>query len=447
MIDVLAAMSIAALVGFESPPPLHSDIRYESAGAYQTTTLPSENEQPVSRDAKAVLERARRSVFRIDGYAGSDSAPAFHGTGFAVGEAGLGITNYHVVAEAVRDAEKYELRYETEDGKSGSLEVLAVDVPNDLALVRANGLAAPALRFAAASAKGETIYAVGYPHDVGLTITEGISNGQTRDSYVPRIHYSGALNAGMSGGPAFDGDGGIVGINVSSRVYSQLVNFLVPSAAAINLLEQHENNSDSLENDKQGLLSSVGEQSRNHSRTIVQTLTDALSSQEFFGYRLPGKPAPYFTCNTARDGRDDAPYEAISLSCESNSSIYIEQGLQAGSIRFNHSATRSDKLGAWRYAKHHSSNASGLWVSGSRKHSGPFDCEDQVVQLNGFHAKALFCARARRDIDGLFDVVFRIVSLDGDQRGFVSTLRLDGVEYEPALNFARAYIETMEYKP
>ena len=72
-------------------------------------------------------------------------------------------------------------------------------------------------------AQGARTYSVGHALDVGLTITEGVANGLVEDSFTPRIHYSGALNAGMSGGPALDARGSVVGVNVSHYYYSQLV--------------------------------------------------------------------------------------------------------------------------------------------------------------------------------------------------------------------------------
>ena len=49
--------------------------------------------------------------------------------------------------------------------------------------------------------KGERIYAMGNPLDLGFTIVEGTYNGLVDKSYDERIHFSGAINPGMSGGP------------------------------------------------------------------------------------------------------------------------------------------------------------------------------------------------------------------------------------------------------
>ena len=131
------------------------------------------------------------------------------------------------------------LEYRTPDGRGGEISVLAVDVRHDLAVVQARGLEAPLLELeTTVPAKGVRAYSIGFPLDVGLTITEGVSNGRVEDAFDPRIHYSGAINAGMSGGPALNAAGRVIGINVSGYRFEQLVSFLVPAVHARALIER-----------------------------------------------------------------------------------------------------------------------------------------------------------------------------------------------------------------
>ena len=66
--------------------------------------------------------------------------------------------------------------------------------------------------------KGERLFAMGNPLDLGFTIVEGTYNGLVDYSYNERIHFSGALNPGMSGGPTVTADGRIAGINVAKQI-------------------------------------------------------------------------------------------------------------------------------------------------------------------------------------------------------------------------------------
>src|SRR5205807_1245578 len=103
---------------------------------------------------------------------------------------------------------------------------------NDLALVRLDRADRPFFAFDVRTAeadlpRGERLYSLGHPLGIGFTIVEGTYNGPVERSYSPRIHFTGALNPGMSGGPAVDGDGRVVGVNVSKQFGGDLVSFLV----------------------------------------------------------------------------------------------------------------------------------------------------------------------------------------------------------------------------
>src|SRR5215471_8609699 len=97
--------------------------------------------------------------------------------------------------------------------RTGTGDLLAIDVINDLALVRLRGadgeppIDFTVLQFRAATlplAKGERLYSLGNPLDVGFAVAEGVYNGLVERSFLPRLFFGGSLNAGMSGGPAVD---------------------------------------------------------------------------------------------------------------------------------------------------------------------------------------------------------------------------------------------------
>ena len=67
----------------------------------------------------------------------------------------------------------------------------------------------------AALSQGERIYSMGNPLDVGFAVLEGTYNGLVERSFYPSIFFGGALNSGMSGGPALDEQGRVVGVNVA----------------------------------------------------------------------------------------------------------------------------------------------------------------------------------------------------------------------------------------
>src|SRR4030095_5176177 len=128
-----------------------------------------------STAARVILDRVRPSVIQIKGFFGTNTAEAFHGSGFAVADRGVFITNWHVVSEVVLYPEKYRLEYRTAAGVTGRVTVRAIDVRHDLALVDAEGFAPPPLRLRPTAALGGgRAYSVRFPLHSGPPTTPGI---------------------------------------------------------------------------------------------------------------------------------------------------------------------------------------------------------------------------------------------------------------------------------
>jgi S1-C subfamily serine protease len=408
--------------------------------------VPAESDPALlSASARDALGRARPSVVQIKGFFGGNTAQAFHGTGFAVAPGGVLMTNYHVVAQNVLYPEKYRLEYRTPDGQTGKIVVLAIDVRRDLAVVRAEGLDAPPLSLdtAAQPAKGVRAWSIGFPLDVGLTITEGVSNGRIEDSFDPRIHYSGAINGGMSGGPALNSDGRVIGINVSGYRFEQLVSFLVPAVHARALIERARSDPLAAKDAKQ----EVASQLRAHGAELLRQLEGALATQDLSGYALPARLSPFIDCNATGDPTPEQPVHTLRVNCTAKAGLYVQQGLHSGDLRFSHYVLTTEKLGAWRFAYRLSNLSSASGMGGMRRHVGPFACTDRAVKLQGFAAAMLVCVRSYRKFEGLHDITVRVVSLNQPTQGFASHLDMLGVDFDAGMRFVRRYVESMQWKP
>jgi S1-C subfamily serine protease len=397
-----------------------------------------------STAARVILDRVRPSVIQIKGFFGTNTAEAFHGSGFAVAGRGVFITNWHVVSEVVLYPEKYRLEYRTATGATGRVTVRAIDVRHDLALVEAEGFTPPPLRLRPnAAIGGERAYSVGFPLDVGLTITEGISNGRVEDSFEPRVHYSGALNAGMSGGPGLDGAGNVIGVNVAGYRASQLVAFLVPAEHAVTLLA----GASKLPLDVRQARAEVARQVRAHSDALLAALPPKLPTQNHHGYELPSKPAPFVECRAAGDPAPDRPVSVERIGCDAKSSLYLGRNLQPGGLSFRHQVLNTRTLDPWRFAHGMQAAKGSDDLFGSPRQLAPFSCKQRNVELGGFTANATVCLRAYRKLDGIYDLHVRVVSKNGPRQGFLSSLIVTGVAPERALAFARTYLDAMQWKP
>ena len=155
------------------------------------------------------------------------------GSGLLVTAEGLALTNYHVVSQYALEPSTYRLEYAAPDGSRGPLKLQAIDVVNDLAVVQLDKPVASFFEFepralAGTLPKGERLFAMGNPLDLGFTIVEGTYNGLVDYSYNEQIHFSGALNPGMSGGPTVTVDGRVAGIDVAKQTRGELVSSSFP---------------------------------------------------------------------------------------------------------------------------------------------------------------------------------------------------------------------------
>lgn len=137
------------------------------------------------------------------------------GSGFFISADGYAVTNNHVVDKA----ESVEIT--TDDGKIYTAKVIGTDPRTDLALIKVDGESNfPFAKLAEGSPRiGDWVLAVGNPFGLGGTVTAGIVSARGRDigagPYDDFIQIDAPVNKGNSGGPTFDVDGHVVGVNTA----------------------------------------------------------------------------------------------------------------------------------------------------------------------------------------------------------------------------------------
>ncbi|MES3006215.1 MAG: Do family serine endopeptidase [Pseudomonadota bacterium] len=165
------------------------------------------------------------------------------GSGFIISEDGYLITNHHVVVDAD------EITVTLNDRRVFQAEVIGTDELSDMALLKIEGSDLPAVVFGNSEQVrvGEWVLAIGSPFGLEFSATAGIVSAKGRTvpgnqtSYVSFIQTDVAINQGNSGGPLFNLDGEVIGINsqiLSSSGGSNGVSFAIPSNVALNVVEQ-----------------------------------------------------------------------------------------------------------------------------------------------------------------------------------------------------------------
>jgi serine protease Do len=163
------------------------------------------------------------------------------GSGFFISADGFAVTNNHVVD----GAEKLEVT--TDDGKSYTAKVIGTDPRTDIALIKVEGGSGfPFAKLSDGKARiGDWVLAVGNPFGLGGTVTAGIVSASGRDigsgPYDDFIQIDAPVNKGNSGGPAFNMQGEVVGVNTaifSPSGGSVGIAFSIPAATVKNVIAQ-----------------------------------------------------------------------------------------------------------------------------------------------------------------------------------------------------------------
>ena len=374
------------------------------------------------------------------------------GSGFLVTSDGLAITNYHVVSQVALEPKTYRLEYTAADGSHGDVTVLGVDLPNDLAIIRLDKHDAPFFTFdeqalAGDLPKGERLYSMGNPLDLGFTIIEGTYNGLVEHSYSERIHFTGALNPGMSGGPTVTPEGRVVGINVATRRGGQLISFLVPVRFAAALLQRVRE-----QKTAPGLHDEIARQLTNWRSELYKALGDAGFRSTALGpYSAPETMAPWFNCWASTNaGETPVPRASInSTDCTSDTGLFVATDLNVGTIRIDHSYAKTIDLNQFQFATVLTELSQPRLVGGGpfRKWYTPERChEDFVSAAAPEHPplRAIWCARAYREFEGLYDVVLVAVTQDHGSEALVSRLGLQAVGYDDAIALGGRFLEAVK---
>jgi serine protease Do len=137
------------------------------------------------------------------------------GSGFFISADGYAVTNNHVVDKAEN------VQVTGDDGKIYQAKVIGTDPRSDLALIKVDGRSDfPFVKFADGNPRiGDWVLAVGNPFGLGGTVTAGIVSARGRDigngPYDDFIQIDAPVNKGNSGGPTFDVDGNVIGVNTA----------------------------------------------------------------------------------------------------------------------------------------------------------------------------------------------------------------------------------------
>ncbi len=356
----------------------------------------------LSSTAERVYDLAKPRILQIRTLLQSAGRQSSLGSGFLVAADGLAVTNYHVVSQYALDPKTYRLEYLAPDGAK-------------------------------------------------FTIIEGTYNGLVDKSYDERIHFSGAINPGMSGGPVAGSDGRIVGVNVAKRLDGEQVGFLVPARFAAELIERARKGP-ALAVDK--AKEEVGRQLDGWQAAFYEALKkEGFRTASYGPYRGLESAAPWVTC-WASTNSDQIPKPRTAVNttrCSSATGIFVSDRILTGRVDLSYAYYKAIDLNAFQFAKELSQRSAGpSYDSRGGKRLTEQQCRDDFVTTAGAQRppiRATWCMRAYREFEGLYNVTLLVLTQDRNREALLAQLTMQGVSHANAVALGRRFLEAIDWAP
>jgi serine protease Do len=400
---------------------------------------------PPSSTARTLYEAQKQSLVQIRVLLSGAESQSSAGSGFFVTSDGLIVTNYHVISQLVWEPERFRAEFVRTDNVRGALAVVAIDVQHDLAVVRVVG---PSQTWSVVTLapddslnQGDRVFSMGNPLDLGFAISEGTYNGRPERSLYPNILFTGAMNSGVSGGPAIDVQGRVVGVNVAGYGRSaELTNFQVPVKFVREILAKAQGRTNVT---NATLRADMRTQLIAHQNVMLDALHKGEWKTEPLGaYQIPVIPSTLARCWGETSEAEKKNYRFETARCSLNSALYLDRNMRVGTVDTTHEYSTTP-LGAMRFSslrKKSLSNERNIYAAHGKDRTAA-RCTEDFVKTVSHTSRVVVCTRAYRKFEGLYDIHTLIMSLDAGREGLESSLSLKGVDYERGLTESRRFIE------
>jgi len=210
--NMVQPSGFADLVARVKPAVISVRVRGDDSGQLSSFNQNGDNAMPFGQGSP--LDRFLRQFGLPNGTQQMPRKMAGEGSGFFISADGYAVTNNHVIEHAK------SVQVVTDDGKILSAKVIGADPKTDVALIKVDGNNFPFVKFADHDPRiGDWVIAVGNPFGLGGTVTAGVVSARGRDigsgPYDDFIQIDAPMNRGNSGGPTFDVNGNVIGVNTA----------------------------------------------------------------------------------------------------------------------------------------------------------------------------------------------------------------------------------------
>ncbi|TYK65237.1 S1 family peptidase [Colwellia echini] len=413
-----------------------------------------------TEQAEEIFAQLTPSLYQIKLIDKASGEKSSIGSGFQISKDGIIATNYHVISSYARHPDKYRIEYLDHNGNTGEMDLVSVDVINDLALVKRPTVSDMPyfLLSDREPIKGEQLFALGNPHDLGMIVVPGTYNGLKKESFNERIHFTGSINSGMSGGPVVNNNEKVVGINVATS--GNQIGFLVPHDKLVTLFKAYNNRVQTAVEPvaKDHIEKQIAEQLfANQNKLMDALLNNTWQSKELAGKAMiPIIDVPFIRCwGDSNADKTDAIIEAVIANCSLDESTYLSSHFFTGGVEIEFRYMRAKDLSDDKFYHLYQQQIShaGPGNRAMKEDVSEYQCRHDLIMPEStintdkvINNKTIFCTRAYKDFSGLFDVLYLSASVDKNQQGLVSHFTIAGVNQENAMAFTSKFMEAVSWK-
>jgi serine protease Do len=209
--NMVQPSGFADLVARVKPAVISVRVRGDDSARVSSFDQNGDNATPFRQGSP--LDRFLRQFGLPNGTQQMPRNMAGEGSGFFISADGYAVTNNHVIEHAKA------VQVVTDDGKILTAKVIGADPKSDIALIKVDGNNFPFVKFADHDPRiGDWVIAVGNPFGLGGTVTAGVVSARGRDigsGPYDYIQIDAPMNKGNSGGPTFDVNGNVIGVNTA----------------------------------------------------------------------------------------------------------------------------------------------------------------------------------------------------------------------------------------
>jgi serine protease Do len=401
-----------------------------------------------AQDATSLFNTYSHQIYQIRIIEQASGKQAALGSGFQISHDGMVVTNYHVVSEYTSHPDRYRIEYVDQDGSSGELQLIDIDVINDLSLLKKDDYLGDYLELATSlPLQGESIFSLGNPHDLGLTVVPGTYNGIAGHSLYKRIHFSGSINPGMSGGPVLNTEGKVIGVNVSTA--GNQISFLVPLDRLAELVQRSRTGPIPIESIKLAITEQL---TSNQEKIISDLLKKEWMTSQFRGATIPNEIAGYIRCWGSSDIEDDIAYENFMSICSQDEYIFLSGSFTTGSIVYQFNWLESEELNIFQFYNLFQSQIENVFPDNyaGKDDVTNFKCHEDFLSKDSKQGveivtKGTFCARKYKEYPGLFDVLYLGATVQDNKKGLLSHFTLAGVSMDMAIKFTKKFLSNITW--